>query len=177
LYSNLSALPNLGCPCRGLKKRAQTLFGDGLFGTPCSALQPDTPDIKFSSITDEIHDARNVMAHQGYSSLQHRVEYFADDIAEGWRKDADTVLINPKLYAARFELAFRQGSHIEKYRQLTDDVRIIRKYQYIRQWLRLDRTHPISKEVKRLEGCATLQDIHTQETVIRQMIHDSYNLI
>lgn len=142
-----------------------------------SFIDGDTPDIKFSSITDEIHDARNVMAPQGYSSLQHRVEYFADDIAEGWRKDADTVLINPKLYAARFELAFRQGSHIEKYRQLTDDVRIIRKYQYIRQWLRLDRTHPISKEVKKLEGCATLQDIHTQETVIRQMIYDSYNLI
>src|SRR3977135_4378721 len=97
----------------------------------------DTQDTKFSLVTDEIHNARNVMAHQGYSSLQHRVEYFADDLAEGWKKDADTVLINPKLYAERFEPAFSQGSHVEKYRQLTDEVRTVRKYQYIRQWLRL----------------------------------------
>lgn len=41
------------------------------------------------------------MAHQGYSSLQHQVEYFADEIAEGWKKEGDSILINPKVYAER----------------------------------------------------------------------------
>jgi hypothetical protein len=33
-------------------------------------------DRKFSLVADEIHSLRNVLAHQGYSSLQHRVETF-----------------------------------------------------------------------------------------------------
>src|SRR5258708_21578751 len=64
-------------------------------------VEGEIQDTKFSLIADDIHDARNVMAHQGYSSLQHRVEYLADEIPEGWRKDANTILINPKLYAER----------------------------------------------------------------------------
>ena len=133
-------------------------------------------DTKFSLINDDIHDARNVMAHQGYSSLQHRVEYFADEIAEGWKKDGDTVLINPKRYAEHFEPAFSQGLHVDKYQQLPAEVRIVRKYQFIRQWLRLDGKNPISVEVKNLEDCATLNDVKAQETVIQKLIYASYNL-
>jgi hypothetical protein len=33
-------------------------------------------DKKFSPVADEIHSLRNVLAHQAYSSLQHRVEMF-----------------------------------------------------------------------------------------------------
>lgn len=136
----------------------------------------DTPDTRFSLITDEIHDARNVMAHQGYSSLQHRVEYFANEIDEGWKNDGDSVLINPRLYADRFEAAFRQGSLTAEYEKQTDEVRTVRKYQYIRQWLRLDSKNPITIEIKKLEGCATLKDIRIQETVIQKMIYASYDL-
>jgi hypothetical protein len=33
-------------------------------------------DKKLSLVAGEIHSLRNVLAHQGYSSLQHRVEMF-----------------------------------------------------------------------------------------------------
>lgn len=133
-------------------------------------------DEKFSLITDEIHDARNVMAHQGYSSLQHRVEYFANDIAEGWKQEAGTVYINPDIYAEQFENAFNHGTHVQKYRQQTDEIRIIRKYKYIRQWLRLDKMNLIAQEIKKLETYTNIQDIRNQESVVQQMIYNAYGI-
>ena len=38
------------------------------------------------------------MVQQGYTSLQHRVEYFNDQIPEGWKNDAGTTHINPAIY-------------------------------------------------------------------------------
>jgi hypothetical protein len=135
----------------------------------------DTPETKFSSITDDIHDARNVMAHQGYSSLQHRVEYFADDMTEGWKFDNGSILINPKVYGASFEAAFR-GKIVQTYEQLTNETRIIRKYNFIRQWLQLDSKNPISLEIKKLAQCVNPQDVHAQESVVRAMLYSTYNL-
>ena len=136
----------------------------------------DTPDTKFSSITDDIHDARNVMAHQGYSSLQHQVEYFADDMAEGWKYDNGSILINPKVYGGRFEAAFGNGKIVQRYEQLTNETRIIRKYKFIRQWLQLDSNNPISIEIKKLARCVNPQDVQAQETVVRAMLYSAYNL-
>jgi len=116
-------------------------------------VEGDTADTKFSSITDDIHDTRNVMAHQGYSSLQHRVEYFADEIPEGWKQDGDSILINPKLYADRFEGGFRHGTIIDKYQQVTNEIRTIRKYQYINQWLRLDSKPNFHRDQKTRRLC------------------------
>jgi hypothetical protein len=74
---------------------SENMFGfNGKDGTKFyleSFIDGDTQDKKFSLITDELHDARNVIAHQGYSSLQHGVEYFNDEITEGWNKEGDTV--------------------------------------------------------------------------------------
>lgn len=141
-----------------------------------SFIDGNTQDRQFSLVTDEIHDARNVMVHQGYSSLQHRVEYFNDEMPEGWKKEADATHINPAIYADQFENAFSSGALIQKYQQLTDKVRVIRKYQYIRQWLRLDKTNPIFPEIKKLEACTSMQGIRTQEVVIQRIIYAAYNL-
>jgi hypothetical protein len=131
----------------------------------------NTTDKKFSLITDEIHDARNVMAHQGYSSLQQRVEYFNSDMTEGWKQEAGTIYINPSIYAGQFEYAFTRGTHVQKYR------RTIRKYKYIKQWLRLDKSDSIAKEIRKLEACTNIQDIRPQETVVQQMIYSAYGII
>lgn len=137
----------------------------------------NTTNKKFSLITDEIHDARNVMAHQGYSSLQHRVEYFAGDMAEGWKQEAGTIYINPNIYAEQFENALSHGTHVQKYLQQSDEIRTIRKYKYIKQWLRLDKTDPIAKEIKKLEACTNINDLRAQETLVQQMIYSAYGLI
>jgi hypothetical protein len=136
----------------------------------------DTRDRRFSLVADDIHGARNVMAHEGYSSLQHRVNYFSDEMAEGWKREANTVFLNPAIYAEQFQNAFVQGAHVLKYRQLTDRVRTLRKYQYIRQWLRLEKSNPIAQEIKKLEACTTLPDVRTREANIQKMIYQAYNL-
>lgn len=97
-------------------------------------------------------------------------------MAEGWKREADTTHINPAIYAGQFVGAFNHGAHIQKYQQLTDDVRIIRKYQYIRQWLGLDKASPIYREIKKLEACTNMQEVQTQETVVQRMIYAAYNL-
>jgi hypothetical protein len=134
-----------------------------------------TPDRQFSLISDDIHHVRNVIAHQGYSSAQHTVEYFCDEIPEGWKRDSNTVLINPRIYAEQFEKAFTTGAHVQKYCQLADEERTKRKYQYIRQWLQL-KSNPISQEIKKLEACTKMSDIRIHEAVIRKMIYKEYGL-
>ncbi len=136
----------------------------------------NTRDTKFSLVADEIHDARNVMAHQGYSSLQHRVEYLDDEMTAGWKKEADTLHFNPAIYAAHFERAFSEIAIVQKYRQLTDVVRTVRKYQYIQRWLRLDRANPIAQGISKLEACTSMQDVRAQEAIIQKMIFTAYDL-
>jgi hypothetical protein len=54
-------------------------------------------DRQFSRIASEIHEMRNVIAHQGYSSLQHNVD-FNNEMAEGWRSETGVVFINMRIY-------------------------------------------------------------------------------
>lgn len=136
----------------------------------------DTPDRQFSQIAEVLHHVRNVIAHQGYSSSQHMVEYFCEEIPEGWKQDSDTVYINPRIYAEHFERAFAEGAHIQKYRQLSDEERAKRKYQYIRQWLRLDKSNPLAQEMKKLEACTNMSDIQLHEAAIKKMIYKDYGL-
>lgn len=133
-------------------------------------------DRRFSLISDDIHGLRNIMAHQGYSGLQHRVEYFVDDMPEGWRRDGNTILINPRIYAGQFEGAFSRGAHVQMYSRLPDEERTLRKYQYIKQWLGLAASHPIAQAIRGLERCANIQDVRAQEAVIQRMIFTEYGL-
>jgi hypothetical protein len=133
-------------------------------------------DRQFSLITDEIHEARNVMAHRVYSSLQQQVEYPQDDMAEGWRREAGVVYINPRTYAEAFQEALTRHAHIRAYRQQSDEIRLIRKYTFIKKWLRLDKRELIAQEIQKLNDCSNRQDMREQEGVVRQLIYEKYNL-
>ena len=133
-------------------------------------------DKKFSLIADDIHSVRNVLAHQGYSSLQHRVEYCNDEIAEGWKNDAGTTHINPAIYAQQFEHALTKHKFVSEYEHQPNEQRIIRKYRFIRQWLRVDKASSIAQEVKKLEGLSTMQDLQKQEAVLQQTIFAAYKI-
>jgi hypothetical protein len=136
----------------------------------------DTEELRFSLIADEIHDARNVMAHQGYSSLQHRVEYLDDTISSGWTRQGATVHINPAIYAQRFEAAIIGHAWVREYRRKSTEARLIQKYRYIRQWLRLDKSNPIAREIKALEGLTDLAAMRVQEARIQDMIYQGYGI-
>src|SRR5262245_27004760 len=100
---------------------AESMFG--LRGFDCTKyflshyVDGSDTDKRFSLVSDEIHAARNVLAHQGYSTLQHRVEYFNNEIPEGWKRDsAGTVHINPNVYAQFFSVALTKHSFVADYK-------------------------------------------------------------
>jgi len=133
-------------------------------------------DRKFSLISDDIHEMRNVMAHQWWASSTHEIA-LNHEMSEGWKREPNLLHINPEVYVEQFARAFERGELIDKYRQLlTDEQRAVRKYYLIRDWLRLSEPDPIAQEIKKLDKCASMQDIRTQESVIKQMIYNVYGL-
>lgn len=159
---------------------SEKLFGlKGVAGTKFyleNFVDGNTQDKKFSLISDDIHEMRNVMAHQWWSSSTHEIA-LNHEMSEGWKQEPDLLHINPEIYVEQFARAFEGGEFIDKYHQLlTDEQRAIRKYYFLRDWLKLSKSDAIAQEIKKLERCATMQDIHTQESVIKQMIYNVYSL-
>jgi hypothetical protein len=135
-----------------------------------------TVDRQFSRIADEIHEMRNVIAHQGYSSLQHNVD-FNNEMTEGWRSETGVVFINMRIYFEQFAEAFRQGRHTDTYcKTVSSAERIKRKYLFLRKWLRLDVNHPITKEINKLQAMTREQSIRQQESVIQKLVYHEYHL-
>jgi len=92
-------------------------------------------NLKFSLIAKDIHDWRNVLAHQWIGSIGHQIsyDYF---MVEGWKKTEDGILkINPKVYCDSYIKAFGRGGRIWKCGQTFTSgeleeikLRIIKKY-------------------------------------------------
>jgi hypothetical protein len=93
-----------------------------------------TQDMQFSIVADEIHNWRNILAHQWLGSSGHKIEYDYSATL-GWEKRGDVLVINPKIYCDKYLEAFAAGGRIWGYdaiftpQQLTDiHVRIVNKY-------------------------------------------------
>lgn len=76
-----------------------------------------TPDTKFSTIAQEIHDWRNIIAHQWIGSMGNDIGYDYT-MTEGWKKDDKITLINPKIYCDHYMKAFGPGGTIYNYATL-----------------------------------------------------------
>jgi hypothetical protein len=136
----------------------------------------NTQDKRFSLISDDIHEMRNVMAHQWWAVSTHEIA-LNHEMSEGWKREPGLLHINPEVYVEQFARAFERGELIEKYCQLlTEEQRAVRKYYFIRDWLRLSTSDPIAQEIKKLDKCASMQDIRNQERLIKQMIYSVYSL-
>jgi hypothetical protein len=136
----------------------------------------DTEDRKFSHISDDIHEMRNVMAHQWWSSSTHDVA-LNHEMSEGWKLEGDVLHINPIIYAEQFVKAFEKGELIDKYCELlSDEQRAIRKYYFIRDWLRLKKGDPIEQEIAKLAQCESGDELRTQEAVVKKTICDEHGL-
>jgi hypothetical protein len=135
-----------------------------------------TQDRQFSLISDDIHEMRNVVAHQWLSSRTHDIAInYA--MPEGWKLEPNLLHINPDIYAEQFLASFGRGGPIWTYRQLVSDQELtIRKYQFIKDWLHLNKQSAIAQAIKTLETCTTTQDILNQETLIKQLIYKQYSL-
>lgn len=95
----------------------------------------DTPDTKFSTVADRIHEWRNVIAHRWINVAGHSFGY-EFNMPEGWKVEDEFLLLNPKIYLDQFLKAFGSGGKIYKYdtilttEQMWEDAkqRFISKY-------------------------------------------------
>lgn len=95
----------------------------------------DTPDTKFSTVADRIHEWRNVIAHRWLNVAGHSFSYDFE-MSSGWKIEEEFLLINPKIYLEHFLKAFGSGGKIYDYDKIlvTDDMwqkakeRFISKY-------------------------------------------------
>jgi hypothetical protein len=160
---------------------SETMFGlTGLAGTRFfleNFADGASEDLKFSRIAAEIHDVRNIIAHRGYSKTQHEVQYFVDDIAEGWRREADgSLAINPSLYGIRIEDTFRHSTLYSTFRR-QDPLQLLRlKYRFIRQWLDLDKNDAIAQAIKAFDKLDQTADLQLADEAVRKQIYAVYAL-
>lgn len=133
-------------------------------------------DKKFSLISDYIHSMRNVIAHQWFSIQRHDIE-INPKMEFGWKFSNPVLRINPIIYADQFIAGFKSGKIYRKYCQLlTEKEKVICKYNFIRDWLGLGKSHPISLEIKKLRSFAGINQIKAQEKLIKKMMYKEFNI-
>jgi len=160
---------------------SETMFGKtGLLGTSFYLEQfadGASEDLRFSRIASEIHDVRNIIAHRGYSKTQHEVQYFIDDIAEGWRREADgSLIINPSLYSIQIEDSFRHPTLYSTFCQQKPLALLQLKYRFIRRWLDLDGNDGIANAITALGRLDETADLEVADAGVRKRIYERYGL-
>ena len=89
----------------------------------------------FSVIAKEIHNWRNVIAHQWLSASGYGLG-IDSDMNLGWQKREGVIYFNPRLYHESFNKAFSAGGKIWRYAEILTEVqmqeakkRLFEKYQ------------------------------------------------
>jgi len=159
---------------------AEKLFGlrgkDGTTFYLKNFLDGDKPDQKFSTIAEEIHDMRNVKAHQWSSAASHDLA-FDYTMPEGWKRNGTTLHINPRVFRELFLAGFGLGGKIWTYRDLlAPETALVQKYRFLRDWLDLAKSDPIAVEIRKLEDATTAADRSAAEASIKTLVVNTYGL-
>ena len=76
-----------------------------------------TPDTKFSDIATEIHNWRNILAHQWLGISGYDIGYdYAMNL--GWERRDGTIFINPRIYGEHYLNAFESNGRIWDYQEM-----------------------------------------------------------
>lgn len=96
----------------------------------------DTPDTKFSTVAERIHEWRNVLAHRWINVAGHSLSYDFN-MPEGWKIDGEFLLINPRIYLDHFLEAFGSGGRIYEYDKVltTEDAWETAKQRFISKYV------------------------------------------
>jgi len=95
----------------------------------------DTPDTKFSTVANKIHEWRNVLAHRWINVAGHSFSYNFD-MPEGWKIEDEFLLINPKIYLNQFLKAFGPSGKIYEYDKIlnTEEIWESAKQRFISKY-------------------------------------------
>jgi hypothetical protein len=81
------------------------------------------PGADFSSIGNELHTWRNVLAHQWLGTAGHAIG-FDPSIAVGWERRSGILVVNPDRYHQAYQNAFRTSSPLWKPEKLLTPAEI-----------------------------------------------------
>jgi hypothetical protein len=94
----------------------------------------ETEDTKFSTISNKIHNWRNVLAHQWFESSGYEIQYDYD-MKLGYKTEKNILVINPKIYCEKYIEAFDVNNKIWEYKEFLNQKelnnakkRIIKKF-------------------------------------------------
>jgi hypothetical protein len=130
---------------------------------------------QFSLIAADLHEMRNVMAHQAFSSRTHAMA-FNYHMPEGWKRDTGLRHINPNVYAEQFITAIDGGRLWKWERFVTPEQLLKQKYVFVHAWLNLPKTDDIAKAITQVKSLTTLQDIQAAEVEVKRLISQRYGL-
>ena len=137
---------------------SEKIFGlHGLSGTDFYLRQfvdAGPPNRTYSTISADMHDLRNVVAHRWMSSLGHNlaIDY---TIMGGFEQRGSDIHFNPTVYLQDFAAGFGAGGHIWDYEALVgDDDLLVRKYEFIAEWLNLPSNDLVRRQIKSLKTTA-----------------------
>jgi hypothetical protein len=97
----------------------------------------DSSDTKFSEVSSEIHEWRNVLAHRWLNVAGHNFSYDFN-MPEGWKREGDFLLFNPKIYLKQYLETFGAGGRIYNYDKIltNDEMLEAAKRRFISQYVK-----------------------------------------
>ena len=99
----------------------------------------DSTDRKFSLIANDIHEMRNVFAHQWFSLSLYRIT-LDESSKTGWSQANGEITINPMIYYDQFIAGFNSGGSIWRWQQHINDLDLkIQKYKFVCDFVDIDR--------------------------------------
>ena len=135
-----------------------------------------TPNRTYSAIYTDIHAFRNVIAHRWMSGGGHllAIDY---TISGGFEKRGPHLHFNPAIFLEDFSAGFDPGGRIWGYQKLTtDDDLLIRKYEFIADWLKLPKKDPIRPQIDALRAQTPGPGRSAIENAIQADIATRYSL-
>ncbi|HXH90464.1 MAG TPA: hypothetical protein VNN25_02700 [Thermoanaerobaculia bacterium] len=132
------------------------------------------PDRKYSAIVAELHEQRNVMAHQGFSSTQHVIAYDWG-LSGGFEWKGNTLHLNPDIYIADFIAGAARYSKVAT-TYVTDFEMAKRKYAFIRDWLDLPKGDSLDDQLKNVKNLPDLPALRAAEPPLQDVIVTKYGL-
>lgn len=130
---------------------------------------------KFSVISTEIHEMRNVMAHQVYSSVTHAIalDY---RLKAGWQKVGSSLHINPRTFGDQFVAAL-DGGRLRTWRRWTTPELLLRqKWLFIADWLDLQPKHALRLAVQSFVKLRPLKALVQAEPTLRREFGAAYGI-
>ncbi|SRR5216684_3567782 len=134
-----------------------------------------TPDRKYSTVANLIHNIRNVMAHRGYSKSQHFTGYDWG-LPGGFAWKGDQFHINPDRYVEDFVAGSGNYAKVQR-KDVSIENLVRRKYGFIRSWLELEKGDALNQKVKTFQALPNLSALRAAEPALKKTIEDKYGIV